>query len=1107
MPTLNPAPSSLGLFSPALGPWFETSSADATDLADLPPPNPDLSVTRQLPVGAIWNAPAAGTLSYLLATATRPPALVRLRAADGSPAFAEGALVLLFTLLPQVAERLGALSQALPRPDSTDAASGDQRTRPVITDFALEIPPGVIGSAPDLQNILPARNASDLRSVATGLDAAERAAFVGLSGTATLSNADKPATILRRPETDARRLIENDSAVQIDARLWAFTRGGRAYDAGTVAAMWTRLAGTDWDNLWATDDTARQRTAGTMAQHTVLLVNAHQGPLETAVTDRLAGNLTGLSPVGTSDTLHVAAASAAIGLSAPGDAETDTLPIPRIAPLPAGPYAAPASATPFAGWADPGALGRDFQRIAITDVERHLTGLSRAAGSAQADPRRRVSAARNTADLLFLPTVDGVATEVMARFADTSATVDFIAPELDRDYGPQTPTTLSPGDPFAAEFDDPAASAHSLRGSGQQAGAALSDQSVVLRFDATLPPGAWLRAWPHGRDTADGRRFRMTGGAALADAAGTALLLLPLPDGEAGATFSYDLMVTTSQGSRLFTDRRAERPAVAGATPANVESLGALTLYCPETATQPDPGTGAIAPGQSLIAVEGDISAGNFTAVDMTSLRASDLGPSLPNRADGADRIITNDPAFTKTMAGDLAAAQVPGGPERVHEAGFHTGATAQEILDFAAYDTTGNRGVIGAVAGRRIWHEAPPAALAHPGVNAAPEIHGEGLGIGGPAGDLLRLLMRERRVADIAEFVTLMGRPFTAATVPTDAGPWTAILETAAKGTHGNLLISLIPDTVEPGALWDNADPANPGIKQRIDNALSGLPGGLTVDGIIDSATFDDDIASAAFDRLLHKNRKGAQGFARAALAAVERAEDLVWLQTPALDGETWADPDGDIRFLEALTDRLTANPALHVVLILPARHLPDRNARVDEVRRFAIRGALETLKATADDRVAWITPTAGPGRDFHMSATTLVVDDAVMFTGAAHTGRRGLVFDAALTGAVFDERLVFGRPRAVIEARRTLAGAMLGVAPGLVPLSGPDLVAALKVQASGGGFGRSAPATYTPGPDTTPGPDREVWNPSASSATDWVAFLATLGGDLATDVQNGTR
>ena len=98
-------------------------------------------------------------------------------------------------------------------------------------------------------------------------------------------------------------------------------------------------------------------------------------------------------------------------------------------------------------------------------------------------------------------------------------------------------------------------------------------------------------------------------------------------------------------------------------------------------------------------------------------------------------------------------------GPERVHGAGFHAGGQGQEINDFAAYDPVGNRGVIGAAVARRTWHEAPPAALGHPGVNAAPEIHAEGLGIGGPAGDRLRLLMRERRPADVLEFVAAMGR------------------------------------------------------------------------------------------------------------------------------------------------------------------------------------------------------------------------------------------------------------------------------------------------------------------------------------------------------------
>ncbi|ASJ73308.1 hypothetical protein [Granulosicoccus antarcticus] len=1116
MPSLVPAPSSLGLFSPALGPMFETSAADPGDLPELPVPSPDLSVARRFTPGAIWNAPANGTLSYLVATASRPPALARLRQANGSPAFADNALILLFRLLPEVAERLGALSQAVPRPDATTAPIDDQRTRPVITQLALELSPGTVASVANLQNILPAFDAADLRSVAAALaDDAERAAYVGLTTSGGLANANKPAAILRRPETDERRLLENNSTAPIDAKLWTFTRGGRAFDPGTLAAIWARLAENDWDNLWAASDTTRQRTARVTDTRSVLLVNAHQGPLEEAVKNRITGNMTGLLPIEGSDVLFTVdtTATPAIALSSAASVDTDTVPIPRIAPLPAGPYAAPESATPFAGWAATTALARDFQRIAIMDVERHLVGLSRVADSAQADPRRRVTPGQNSADPLFLPTADSVATEVMARFADSGATVDFTAPELDRDYGPQPSAVLAAGDVFDNAFDEPVATAHSLKGSGEQSDSTAQGQSIVLRFDTTLVPGAWVRAWPVGRDTTTGRRFRMTGGAALADAAGSALILLPLPDGEAGGgtdspPFSYDLLQTTTEGSRLYTDRRADRPAIdSSAGAADMGNLGALTLYSPETAGAPLAAASTIAPGHSLIAMAGAITAEDFTAVDMTTLRATDLSTSLPNSADGSDRIMTNAPAFTQTTPGDLPDSQVAGGPERLHETGFHTGAQGQEIYEFAAYDSTGNRGVIAAVAGRRRWHEAPPAAQAHPGVNAAPEIHGEGLGLAGPAADRLRLLMRERRPSDIVEFVSLMGRTFTAAEAPTTAGPWSAVLETAAKGTHGDLLMSLIPDTVDPGTVWDSADAANPGIKQRIDSVLASLSGGQTVDGIIDSTSFDDDIASAAFDRLLDKHRKGAQGFARAALAAIARAEDLIWLQTPALDADAWTDASGDIRILQALTDRLTANAALHLVLVLPKMHLPDRNLKVDAVRRSGLQKALADLAAAAAERVAWVSPTGGLGRDFHSAATTMIVDDAVLFTGAAHTGRRGLVFDAALTAALFDERLSFGRPQAVVNARRNAAGAVLGVQSSYVPLTGPDLVAALKAQASGGGFGRSDPSAYVPGPDPTSTADKDLWNPSVSSATNWTAFIALLSGDIATQFQNGTR
>jgi hypothetical protein len=75
--------------------------------------------------------------------------------------------------------------------------------------------------------------------------------------------------------------------------------------------------------------------------------------------------------------------------------------------------------------------------------------------------------------------------------------------------------------------------------------------------------------------------------------------------------------------------------------------------------------------------------------------------------------------------------------------------------------------------------------------------------------------------------------------------------------------------------------------------------------------------------------------------------------------------------------------------------------------------------------------------------------------------------VFDATLTAALFDERLAFGFPQAVIGARRKLAVAMFWVATGLVPDTARDLVAAIRAQAQGGYSSRSDPAACTPDPD----------------------------------------
>ena len=1109
MPDLSPAPSSLGLASPVLGPWFETSTADESDLADLAPPDADLGCPLSIPNQGIWNAPASGVLSYHIASASRPAPLAVLRQADGTPAFSDGALVLLFTLLPEVAQRLGALSHAAPRPDSTTPAAAGQATRPVIDRFALEIPAGSVDSVAELIKILPDKDSADLHDIANGLSSdAEKAGYVGLGVSGGLTNAQTPTSILRRPEKDDRRLLENQSGSPLAVKLWAFDVQGRPFDAGAVAAIWAHLAGpTVWTNLWASDSSTRQRTTSVAAGRIVHLVNAHEGPLEGTIKSRISGQLTDLTAVGGSDVVFTAGANPAIALTAASDANTDTAPLPRIAPLPTGPYAAPDSATPFAGWSASTALARDFLRVAITDVERHCIGLGRDADSAQAEERLRVSPARNTADTVFLPTSDAVATEVMARLQDSGATVQMIAPELDRFWGPQTPATITGGDPFGDAYDALAFSVHALKGSGSTVGGTAEAQSVVLHFAESLPAGAWVRAWPHGRDTTTGRRFRMDGGAALVDGAGNAVIALPLPNGTNGdgtdaVQFSFDMLLTTDQGRRLYTDLRANRPAVVSTGAVAITGLtGSQSLYLPQVAMTVDAGVGAIPPGAPVIVMNGAMDAHDYAALDISSLRASDLANTLIGLADGSDTVVTRDPAFVQTTPGDLPTTQQPGGPVRVHDSDFHKPATGQEMYDFAAYDTTGNRGVIGALPARAPWHEAPPAAGAHAGVSAAPEIHAEGVAVAGPAADALRLLMRERTPADIQTFVQNMGVPFTPATAPTDAGPWTALLETAARGTHGHMLMSLIPSSFDPGETWDD-------IKTKINDVISSLPGSPIVEDWINTASFDEAVAAAAFDRVLHKHRKGVQGFARAALAAIGRAEDLVWLQSPALDDETFTDSAaGDIHLLQALTDRMAANLALRAILILPEKHLPDRNARLDQVRKSAIGGALLTLQSAAGDRVAWIAPNAGPGRPYHMAATTLIVDDAIMLTGGAHAWRRGLVFDSALSASLFDERLTAGRPRVIVTARRLLSAAILGIDEEYLPISAADLIAQARAVNVGGGFQRADPAAHKVRVDTTSPAEKEIWNPAISASTDWTASLAGLTGDIKTEFENGTR
>lgn len=163
--------------------------------------------------------------------------------------------------------------------------------------------------------------------------------------------------------------------------------------------------------------------------------------------------------------------------------------------------------------------------------------------------------------------------------------------------------------------------------------------------------------------------------------------------------------------------------------------------------------------------------------------------------------------------------------------------------------------------------------------------------------------------------------------------------------------------------------------------------------------------------------------------------------------------------------------------------------------------------LQVRAMAALAIGSPIAGPRRRHHMASTTLIVDDAFMATGTAHAWRRGLVFDSAITASLFDERLVGGRPQEIVNARRQLLGALLGIGSNFVPETAAGLIAAAKRQNTGGGFGRLKPGAFPAAADTTSAADREIWNPSPRRTHDWVAAIAGLSGDELTEFENGTR
>lgn len=1169
MAVLAPAPATLGRASPALGPWFTNDSGSSPNIT-LALPNADLSVSVTLNSDDQWHAPAACLRSYFIAapldatTSHRPATIAALRQADGNAAFDDNDLVVLLTLLPEVELRLQTLSTNIPGANATNGTPtlpgpAAVPTRPRIRYLAMSIPSSSAGSVAQLESL---RSGDPLPS--SGSDA-DNAAYIGLSldSSGALKNGTRPTQELAVP-VDARSVVlTNGTGGALNASLWAFDYRGRPVDPGAVASWWSHLASGNvtsvatFNNLWADTDTTgtNQRTASVSAGNVVHLVSVNEGPLDEPSSSALLTRVTtsnDLTPVQdnsgvpskvlfTTPTAPAAGTTSNVAFSAaPADpATTDDAPLPRAALLPHATYGA---SVQFSAWGSswPSTLSRDFVRVAITDIEQLLTGLTRADQN-QARITTRITAARNTTAAPFLTTTDPCSAQVMATL-NPGTNPRVVSPTMDRYWGGLAPTATSTATlPNTLDF-----TTRSLVGEGTTTVVTLpnssSSQKVVMHFTG-LPANVWVRCWPHALDSDSGRRFRQDGGGAQSDVNGEAFVVMAIPDGTASdltdpnatpVVLSADALIVAGSNQRYYTELRYERPPTLGGDRVALDAVPATSApWLTEVGSPMVLGQNQYASGMTLLVVPNNRN-GEYVLVDLSTLESADVFVGTLRGSASAvgvnPTLAITTPAYVVNNPGDIVPTDVdnPGGDPNLSNATIihHERNLLENLADFgrpvptmerrevAAVNAGANSaglaaaGFVGSTPGRALNHEIPPSQLGHPGMPANAEIHGTGVSITGPAIVPLTSVVNERMATSLRDFTNLAAQPLPV--IPDNGGTtaYMSVLDTLTFGVTGDVMIrSLIGtsffDDFLPGSSWQT-------IKGQIESALGSA---IDLDPSLDDDDFEDEALAAAFDRMIVKTRDGAHQFATAVQSAITRAEDLVYIETSAIDPLGAGDDEVDL--IGSIIARWAERPALSVILCVPEKFLPDQPDKLEHTRAEGVAAAWKALKDAAPyDNVELFTPTAGSGRPWHMASTTVVVDDAVAFTGSTHLWRRGLTFDASIGAGLFDENLIDGRPAIVRTARLTLfSQAMnLPLTPGL-PLALPDpadMLEATRQLILAGGLQRIATDVYpAKALDETNASDRELWNPDGlpGGTSDWYLALAGLIANVPDGSNNAVR
>ena len=736
------------------------------------------------------------------------------------------------------------------------------------------------------------------------------------------------------------------------------------------------------------------------------------------------------------------------------------------------------------------------------------TGAGADATRRAADQRRittRTVADRATTqagESVLLATADAATGGLLAVLGAGAATM--VAPVLDRAAGALTAPVL----PAVAPPDvlPDAVTMTALTGGGIDDGGTVVGQSVLV--ETTLGPalaGAWLRVWPQYFDSRTGRHERGSGGGGLVDPTGRVRIVVRLADGAVTPAnrMGLDLMVVTATRTTRYPEIRLERPGPIGGTMPALNSVADPVVACEigQTFTGGVPAAG-LPSGATLVALSTPPALIDPASIGTDRWNGATVGAAL-----GAGHVVQlTEPAWKGWRGGENAAALGATatvteirrtGLTRLARIGSPLPTQSRDEVAAAALTGTTADGFVGGVRPLGIHHELLPHQNGHPGAPGDDERHGAGARLRGPAVVSVAEILRDRTAGTTAELAVNASTPFPHPPPPAVPSSWAATLRTVGFGVEAE------PGLIE--ALNTVGAQAFP-----LDGTFDDVRQWLTAHGVPIPAAAGSAASSMlrAVDRRLAGARTGCREAATALTAAFGRAQDLIYIETPALDALTIGTGDAALAVWTVLIDRVTANPVLRVLICLPVALAPGTPAALQRVRDKGVRAALDSLRAAAGDRLAVFNPVTGPGRALHLDATSVVVDDAWALTGNSHLWRRGLSFDSSLAVAVFDERLTNGRPSDVVTFRRALIAGRLGLTVNLLPEDPAELVRAVRELSLRGGGLRLSPLTID-APDPDPSDiDVAAWNPDGSpagsfDAMGWLAALAVaVQGELAAEV-----